>query len=65
MRKAETVIVDVTVPGDFWVKDKENEKILKCNDLAIEISSMWNMGTKSHSYSDWSKSSIEGKACNA
>lgn len=37
----ETLIIDVAVPGDFRVKDKELEKVTKYQDLVIEIGRMW------------------------
>jgi hypothetical protein len=40
-RNAETKIIDIAVPGDFRVKDKEQEKITKYQDLVIELNRMW------------------------
>lgn len=37
-----TWIIDIAVPGDFRVKEKELEKIEKYGSLAIEIHRMWN-----------------------
>ena len=37
---------DVAVPGDRNVMKKESEKILKYEDLTIEIQRMWNMKAK-------------------
>ena len=42
---AEAVIIDVAVPGDFRVRDKEVEKISKYQDLALEINRMWGQRT--------------------
>ena len=42
-RNSEAVIIDIAVPGDLRVKDKEMEKILKYQNLALEISRMWNV----------------------
>ena len=39
---SETTIIDVAIPGDFRVKDKELEQIEKYQDLALEVSRMWN-----------------------
>ena len=43
---SETIIIDIAVPGDFRVKEKESEKIEKYQDLALEITRMWKMSTK-------------------
>jgi hypothetical protein len=40
------MLIDVAVPGDRNVIQKEAEKILKCKDLTIEIQRMWNVKTK-------------------
>lgn len=40
-RNAETKIIDITVPGDLRVKDKEAEKIQKYQDLVIDVNRMW------------------------
>ena len=45
-RNPETVIIDIAVPGDFRVKDREAEKIEKYQDLAMEIGRMWKTKTK-------------------
>ena len=45
-KSLETVLIDIAVPGDFRVKDKETEKIEKYQDLVIEIERMWKMKTK-------------------
>jgi hypothetical protein len=39
------MLIDV-VPGDRKVIKKEGEKILKCQDLIIEIQRTWNVKTK-------------------
>ncbi|XP_072176148.1 uncharacterized protein [Diadema setosum] len=39
-------IVDVAVPGDSRVAEKEKEKIEKYQDLARELRCLWNMRTK-------------------
>jgi len=36
-RNAEKTIIDIAVPGDYRVKEKESEKIGKYQDLAIEL----------------------------
>ena len=38
---SETMIIDIAVPGDFRVKEKESEKIEKYQDLALEVTRMW------------------------
>lgn len=45
-RNSETMIIDVAVPGDFRVKDKETEKITKYQDLALEVTRLWKTSTK-------------------
>jgi hypothetical protein len=46
--------IDVAIPGDRNVIQKEAEKILKYNDLTIEMSCMWNVTTStSNNWSDW------------
>ena len=45
-KNSETVIVDIAVPGDFRVKEKEEEKIGKYQDLALEVSRIWKTRTK-------------------
>ena len=42
----ETFIIDTAIPGDFRVRDKDLEKTLKYQDLALEISRMWNTKTR-------------------
>ena len=44
--KGTCVLIDVAISGDRNVIKKEDEKILKYNDLTIEIQSMWNVKTK-------------------
>jgi hypothetical protein len=39
------MLIDVVVPGDRNVIQKEAEKILKYKDLTIEIQHMWNVKT--------------------
>ena len=36
-------IIDISVPADSNVSSKESEKIDKYRDLAIELTSLWNM----------------------
>jgi hypothetical protein len=40
------MLIDVTIPGDRNVIQKEYEKILKYKDLTIEIQRMWNVKTR-------------------
>ena len=39
-KNQETSRIDVAIPGNFRVKDKEAEKISKYHDLALETSGM-------------------------
>jgi hypothetical protein len=39
------MLIDVAIPGDRSVIKKEAEKILKYEDLTIEIQRMWNVKT--------------------
>jgi len=45
-RNAETAIIDIVVPGDYRVKEKESEKIGKYQDLALELTRLWKTSTK-------------------
>jgi hypothetical protein len=40
-QNSETLIIDIAVPGDFRVVEKEREKISKYQDLAMETGKMW------------------------
>jgi hypothetical protein len=40
------MLIDVAIPGDRNVTQKEAEKILKYKDLTIEIQRMWNVKTR-------------------
>jgi len=40
------MLIDVAISGDRNVIKKEAEKILKCEDLTIEIERMWNVKTE-------------------
>jgi len=40
------MLIDVAISGDRNVLKKEAEKILKYEDLTIEIQRMWNVKTK-------------------
>ena len=42
-RKREVVIIDVAIPGDDRVKDKEIEKLVKYQLLKDEIAKVWRM----------------------
>jgi hypothetical protein len=37
------LMIDVAIPLDWNVTQKESEKKLKCKNLSIEIQRMWNM----------------------
>ena len=41
-----TIVIDVAVPLDWKVKGKEDEKVLKYQDLGIEIQTPWNTKAK-------------------
>ena len=50
------MLIDVAIPGNRNVIKKEAEKILKYNDLTIEIQRMWkvkNKGDTSNDRIDW------------
>jgi hypothetical protein len=40
------MLIDVAIPGDRNVIQKEAEKILKYKDLTLEIQRMWNVKTR-------------------
>jgi hypothetical protein len=40
------MLIDVAIPGDRNVVQKEAKKILKYKDLTIEIQRMWNVKTR-------------------
>jgi hypothetical protein len=44
--KGTCVLIDVAIPGDRNVIQKEAEKVLKYKDLTIEIQCMWNVKTR-------------------
>ena len=44
--KKETMLIDIAIPGDIRVKDKEMEKIEKYQDLRIELEKLWNTKCK-------------------
>jgi hypothetical protein len=44
--KGTCILIDVAVPGDRNVIQKEAEKILKYKDLITEIQRMWNVKTR-------------------
>jgi hypothetical protein len=44
--KGTCMLIDVAISGDRNVIKKEAEKILKYEDLTIEIQRMWNLKTK-------------------
>jgi hypothetical protein len=39
-------LIDVAIPGDRNMIQKETEKILKYKDLTVEIQRMWNLKTR-------------------
>ena len=44
--KREATIIDVAVPSDRNIQDKETEKITKYQDLKLEIQKLWNVKAK-------------------
>jgi hypothetical protein len=44
--KGTCMLIDVAISGDRNVTKKEAEKILKYEDLTIEIQCMWNVKTR-------------------
>jgi hypothetical protein len=44
--KGTCMLIDVAIPGDRNVIEKEAEKIIKYKDLIIEIQRTWNVKTK-------------------
>jgi hypothetical protein len=40
------MLIDVAIPGDRNVIQKEDEKILKYKDLTTEVQRMWNVKTR-------------------
>ena len=42
----ETIILDIAIPVDVNIRNKEQEKIVKYQDLAREIRKIWNVSTK-------------------
>jgi hypothetical protein len=44
--KGTCVLIDVAIPGDRNVINKEAEKIIKYKDLTTEIQRMWNVRTQ-------------------
>ena len=42
-KEREVVIIDIAIPGDDWVKDKELEKLEKNQLLKYEIAKVWRM----------------------
>jgi hypothetical protein len=44
--KGTCLLIDVAIPGDRNVVQKEAEKILKYKDLTIEIQRIWNVKTR-------------------
>ena len=39
-------LIDVSIPADVNIIEKENEKILKYQDLRIELQKLWNIKLK-------------------
>ena len=42
----ETIVLDIAIPVDVNIRNKEQEKIVKYQDLAREIRKIWNVSTK-------------------
>ena len=45
-KKRVVSVVDVAIPGDFRVVDKETEKVIKYQNLALELNRMWQCKTR-------------------
>ena len=45
-QNSEAAIFDIALPGNSRVKDEELDKIVKYQNLALEISGMWNVKTR-------------------
>ena len=41
MEKAQTYLIDVAIPGDGRIDQKEQEKIQKYQDLKVEVEKLW------------------------
>jgi hypothetical protein len=60
------MLLDVAIPGDRNVTQKEAEKILEYKDLTIEIQRMCNVknkGDTSSNWSNWNRFKIIQKIC--
>ena len=44
-QEKKSIIIDIAVPADKRIGEKENEKVEKYQDLKREIARMWNMRT--------------------
>ena len=42
-KSKEAIIIDIAVPGDVRITDKEQDKILKYQDLKREIKTVWQL----------------------
>ena len=42
-KEATAIIIDISVPGDTRIRDAEEEKVLKYQDLKREIKTLWNL----------------------
>jgi hypothetical protein len=56
--KGTRMLLDVAILGDGNVIKEEPEKILKCEDLTMEIQVMWNVKTKAIPVIIWATGTI-------
>ena len=46
MKEKSCKIIDITVPGDSRIEEKEKEKTQKCQDMGRELEKIWNVKAK-------------------
>ena len=46
-------IIDIAVPADAGIVEKEKEKVEKYQDLRREVARLWNVKAKVFSYCGW------------
>ena len=56
--KKERVLIDVAISGDRNVINKDAEKVLKYEYLAVDIQCMWNSQTKAIPVTIWATGTI-------
>jgi hypothetical protein len=53
-KEGTSILIDVAIPGDRYVIKKEAEKIVKYQDLLMEIQRMWNVKSDTNNNKgDW------------